>query len=66
MLIDIQIADSLELQIKAAVSRHKFEHVVEKTDAGRNPSFATAVQIQLQAHLGFIRLALNSSGARHR
>jgi hypothetical protein len=36
MLIHVEISRRRELEIKAAVFREQFKHVIEKPDAGRN------------------------------
>ena len=46
MLIDVEIAGGLHLQIEPAVARDQIEHVIEKADAGLVLEAALAVERQ--------------------
>ena len=53
VLIDVQIALGLDRQIESPVPREQLQHVVEKADARFPRARAAAVEVQLQADLGF-------------
>ena len=59
MLIDIQVARSLQLQIKSTVLCEQFQHVIEKADAGRDLIGPLAVDGKAAANLRFFRNALD-------
>src|SRR3984957_19360361 len=41
VLIDVKIANRCQLQVKASMSGEKFQHMIEKTNAGRNFIFSS-------------------------
>ena len=49
MLINVQISFCFELQVKCSVASEKFQHVVQKTNAGRD--FVSPVAIDGQGYL---------------
>ena len=49
----------------AACLASKRQHVVEKSDAGRDLRAPAAVEFEFQLDLGFGRLAMNLGGACH-
>ena len=53
MLIDVEIAGGLDLEIEAAVPRHQVQHVIEKADAGAVLVLALAVERQRDLDLRF-------------
>ena len=65
VLIDVQIALGLHVQIDRRVLRQQREHVIEEADAGGNLALPRAVEIQLDANLGFGGFAIDGGGARH-
>jgi hypothetical protein len=46
MLVDIQVTDGSQLQVKSAVTGDQIEHVIEEGDAGGDRGFTAAIQIQ--------------------
>ena len=62
--VDMQIALRLHLEIDQAVARELLQHMVEKADAGRDLGTARAVEIDRDADLGFLGLALTLRAAR--
>src|SRR5882724_3826370 len=65
MLVHVEIAAGLHLQIECAVTRDEFEHVVEEANSRRDACFSTAIQIHLQMNVGLVRLAMDCGGAWH-
>ena len=63
MLIDVQIARRLNLQIDPAVAGEQLEHVIEKADAGRNLVAAAALDREARADLRFFRIAFDKRGS---
>jgi hypothetical protein len=59
VLIDIEIPSSIQLQIKCSMPRHQLQHVIEKSNARRNPRLPVTIKIHLQADLGFVGLAID-------
>ena len=59
MLIDVEIAGGLHLQIEAAVPRDEVEHVIEEADAGAVLEAALAVERQRELDLRFRRAAID-------
>jgi len=47
MLVHIQIAVGVHIQIKCAMPRNQLEHVIEKADSRRDARFSVAIQVQL-------------------
>lgn len=66
MLVDMQVADRFHLQIDQRVPRQLFEHMVEKTDAGRHLIYAGTVKIDFDINRRFVGLAADSPGAHGR
>ncbi len=65
VLIDVQIALGLHVQIDRRVLGQQREHVIEEADAGGNLALPGAVEIQLDADFGFGGFAIDGGGARH-
>jgi len=65
MLVHVKIAVGVHLQIKRAVPCDQLEHVVEEADSGSDASLSASVQVQLQADVRFVGLAMNSCSAWH-
>ena len=60
MLIDIQIARGLQLQIEAAVLGEQLQHVIEEANAGGDVVAALAVEVQRAANLRLLGVALDA------
>ncbi len=54
MLVDVQIAGAGELEREAAVLGDLFEHVIEKSQAGRDAARSLARQVELDRDVGFL------------
>jgi hypothetical protein len=65
MLIHIKIATGVHVQIKCAMTRNEFQHMVEEANASGDASFSAAVEIQLETNVRFVRFAMNCGGAWH-
>ena len=65
MLVHVEIAAGVQLQIERAVARNEFEHVVEEANSCGDAGFSTAIQIQLQMNVRFVCLAMDCGGAWH-
>lgn len=66
MLINMQIADGLYLQIDERMFGKLFEHMVEKSDPGRHVIHAAAIEIDGNINRGFVGLAADRSGSHGR
>src|SRR5581483_326628 len=55
--VDVQIALRFDLEVDHGVARDLVQHVVEEADAGGELGPAGAVEIELDANLGFQRVA---------
>lgn len=66
MLVDMQVANCLDLQVNQRMAGQLLKHVVKKTDAGRHFINAGAVEIDLDIDRRFVRLAADSPGAHGR
>jgi uncharacterized protein len=53
----MQVTHRLDLQVDERMTRQLFEHVIEKTDAGRNLIHAAAIEIDFDIYRRFARLA---------
>src|SRR3546814_16122706 len=63
MLIDMQVAHRLDLEVDEGMAGKLLQHMVKKTDAGRNFIFARAVEVEFDIDRRFRRLAMNFSAA---
>src|SRR3546814_12682702 len=63
MLVDMEIAHRLHVEIDQRMSRELFEHMIEKADAGRDGVTAGAVEVDGHVDRGFARLAADGRGA---
>src|SRR5712671_6207960 len=59
MEVDVQIAIGVQRQVDQAVSRELLEHVIEKTDAGRDLCGTGAVEIDPAGDSGFFGIAFD-------
>src|SRR3546814_2026169 len=66
MLVDMEIAHRLHVEIDQRMSRELFEHMIEKADAGRDGVTAGAVEVDGHVDRGFARLAGDGRGAHGR
>lgn len=66
MLVDMQVANRLDLQVNQRMPRQLLKHMVEKPDAGRNFINTGAVEINLDVNRRFIRLAADRPGTHGR
>ena len=60
VLVHVQVAVGLQLQIEAAVLGEQLQHVVEKADAGRNLVAAAAFDLQCAGDPGLFGVALEA------
>src|SRR6266849_8523897 len=65
MLIHVEIAARIHVQIKRAVPRNQLEHMIEESDSRSDARLSAAIQIQLQADVGLVCLAMNHCSAWH-
>jgi hypothetical protein len=65
VLIDLEVSFGFDFQIEGPVPSEELEHVIEKADAGLPAPVAAAVQVELQADLGFAGVAGDRSGSGH-
>lgn len=56
MLVDVQIADRLHLQIDERVARQLLQHMVQKANACGHVIYTTAVEVDLNIYGRFVRL----------
>jgi hypothetical protein len=63
MLVHVQIAASVQIEIEGAVARDEFQHVVKEADAGGDASLAAPVQVQFLADVGLVCFAMNGGSA---
>jgi len=63
MLVHVEIAAGLHVQIKCAMARNEFQHVVKEANSCRDAGFSTAIKSQLQADVGLVCLAMDCGGA---
>jgi hypothetical protein len=64
VLVNVQVACSPHLQIKASVPGQGMQHMIQKADAGIDLCLAGAVQIEDYFYISFARFAFNGSCAR--
>src|SRR5580658_548537 len=60
MLIDIEIAARLQIEVKSPMARNEFKHVVEKTYTGADARFSAPVEIKAQADVRLGSLAMDA------
>ncbi len=65
MLVHVEIAARVHVEIKRAVPRHQLEHVVEEADSGSNARLSAPIEIQLQAYVRLVCLAMNRCCSWH-
>lgn len=66
MLVNVQVANRLDIKVDQRMARKLFEHVVEKADAGRDGIAAGAVEIDGDVDRSLTRLAADRRGAHAR
>ena len=57
MLVDVEVACRLDLQVEAAVAGEQFQHVIEERYPGREAATARTIEIERNADLRFIGVA---------
>src|SRR6266852_3563600 len=65
MLIHVEIATRVHVQIKRAVPCNQLEHMIEEADSRGDARLSASIQIQLQANVGLACLAMNYCSAWH-
>src|SRR5208283_4738198 len=60
MLVHVQIAVRLQLQVESAVARNQLQHMVEKTDSAADLGATVAFNRHRNADVGFFGLAMNA------
>jgi hypothetical protein len=60
MLIDIEIAISLQFEIEAAMFAEQLEHVIQEADAGQNLIRSPAFDNEATRDAGFLRFAIQA------
>ena len=60
MIVDLEIAFAIDLQVKQSVLGEQFEHVFKKRHTDRDVCFPAAVEIEIDANIGFFRLAMDA------
>src|SRR6516225_9516769 len=65
MLIHVEVARCCEPEVKTAVTRHQFKHMIEEKNPCGNPGLAVAIEIQAHVDLRFLRIAAYMSLSRH-
>jgi len=63
VLVDVKIANALELQIEASVTRKEFEHVIEEAYPRRYDVGSLSIDIEAQGDFRFSRVALDDPNA---
>jgi copper chaperone CopZ len=48
MLVDVEVADTIELKVEAAVTRKELQHMVEKADACRDRVGTLSIDVEAQ------------------
>jgi hypothetical protein len=65
VLIDVEIAFGCERQIEGPVACNEIEHVVEKADPGRDARGTSSIEIQADADVRLVGLAMDCGGPWH-
>ena len=63
VLVDVEIAVGVKLQIEAAVLGEQLQHVIEEADAGGDVVAAAAFDLERAADLGLFGVALDGGGS---
>ena len=58
VLVHMKIALGFECNIHQRMARHLLQHMVEKTDAGRDVGLAGPVNVHFDRNFGLFRIAL--------
>ena len=64
VLVDVQIARALHVELEAAVLAELLEHVIEEAETGLRARLGFAVEIDGDANVGLARAPLHGRGAR--
>ena len=64
VVVDMEVADRLQLQIDQRMARQLLHHVIEEADAGIDPVFARPVQVERHVDPGLLGPAGHRCGAR--
>ena len=64
VIVDMQVAFRLDVEVDQAVAGHLIQHVLEKVDAGVEAALALAIQIDGHGDTGLQRIA-GDGGAAH-
>src|SRR5260370_16745214 len=64
-VVRVESAARVHVEIKRAVPRHQLEHVVEEADSGSNARLSAPIEIQLQAYVLLVCLAMNRCCSWH-
>src|SRR6202008_4018862 len=64
VLVHVEIAVALELEIEGSVAREEFQHVIEEANPGRDLVLALAFDCELDRDAGLRRVALETRSAR--
>jgi len=64
MIVNLQIPVATDLQVKQAVLGEELKHVLEKRQTDGDRRLSRAVQIEIDAHVRFFRLAMNVCDSR--
>src|SRR5215472_3139284 len=65
VLIYVQVATGIHLQVKSAMTRNEIQHVVEEANSGGNRCLSTPIQIELQPDIRLVRFPMNCRRACH-
>jgi hypothetical protein len=59
MLVDVEITRGVDVEIEAAVPRDELEHVIEKSDSGRDSITPTPVELETERDRRFLGLPID-------
>jgi plasmid stabilization system protein ParE len=66
VIVDVQVAATLHVEVEEAVAREQFEHVIEERHARADPRVAAPVERERDAHVRLLRLPPHGGRARAR
>src|SRR5262245_16061764 len=64
VLVDVEIARALHVELEAAVLAELLEHVVEEAEARFRARLGLAVEVDADADVGFLRASMHGGGPR--
>jgi hypothetical protein len=64
MLIDVQVANGVDLQITGGVPGNEFQHVIQKANAGADPIPPAPIQVQPDANMRLGRSPINAGASQ--